>query len=105
MLSAKSKVVNPMPAKPEFRIRLNGVWVPEIDVRRGPDGGNELTVKLRELGWIVVDDRPDLILEYRDETAWALLPFEMCQTSQDKGWNRTTPQELIGVLWVAGVLK
>jgi hypothetical protein len=105
MLPAKSKVENPMAAKPEFRIRLNGVWVPEIGVRRTPDGGNELTLKLEELGWIVVDDRPDLILEYRDETAWALLPIEFCQTSQDKGWNRATPQELIGVLWVAGVLK
>jgi hypothetical protein len=79
--------------------------MPEINVRRGPDGGNELTVKDKELGWFVVDDRPDLILEYRDETAWALLPMEMCQASVDKGWNRTTPQELIGVLWVVGVLK
>jgi hypothetical protein len=31
-----------------------------------------------EFGWIVVDDRPDMLLEYRDETAWALLPLEMC---------------------------
>ena len=94
-----------MPPLPEFRIRLNGVWVPEINVRRGPNGGNELTVKLKDLGWIVVDDRPDMVLEYRDETAWRLLPVEICQASWDRGWNRTTPQGLIGVLWVAGVLK
>jgi hypothetical protein len=94
-----------MPAKPEFRIRLNGVYIPEINVRRGPDGGNELAVKDPELGWIAVDDRPDLVLEYRDETAWALLPLEMCHASVDKCWNRATPEELIGVLWNAGVLK
>jgi hypothetical protein len=94
-----------MPAKPEFRIRLNGVYIPEINVRRGPDGGNELAVKDPELGWIAVDDRSDMVLEYRDETAWALLPMAMCQASVDKGWNRTTPQELIGVLWNSGVLK
>lgn len=67
--------------------------------------GNELAVRDKELGWFAVDDRPDFILEYRDETAWALLPTEMCQASVGKGWNRTTPQELIGVLWVVGVLK
>lgn len=90
---------------PEFRFRLNGIYLPEINVRRGPDGGNELTVKDDELGWIVVDDRPDMVLEYRDETAWALLPMEMCQASVDKGWNRATPRELIRILWNAGVLK
>lgn len=90
---------------PEFRFRLNGIYLPEINVRRGPDGGNELTVKDKELGWIVVDDRPDMALEYRDETAWALLPMEMCQASVDKGWNRATPEELIGILWNSGVLK
>ena len=46
-----------------------------------------------------------MVLEYRDETAWALLPIEICQASVDKGWNRATPQELIGILWNSGVLK
>jgi hypothetical protein len=97
--------LEPRPSIPEFRFRLNGIYLPEINVRRGPDGGNELTVKIEGLGWIVMDDRPDLVLEYRDETAWALLPMQMCQASVDKGWNRATPQELIGILWNAGVLK
>jgi hypothetical protein len=94
-----------MPSKPDFRIRVNGVYMPEINVRRGPDGGNLLAVRDWNIGWFVVDDRPDFILDYRDETAWALLPTEMCQASTDKGWNRATPQELMGVLWAAGVLK
>lgn len=79
--------------------------MPELNVRRGPEGGNELAVRDKELGWFVVDDRPDLILEYRDETSWALLSTEMCQASVDKGWNRTTPRELIRILWNAGVLN
>ncbi len=94
-----------MPAKPpEFKIRVNGIYMPGIHVRVA-DGRNELLVEDKELGWMVVDDRPDMVLEYRDETAWMLLPVEICQASVDKGWNRTTPQELIGVLLVVGVLK
>ncbi|OLB26674.1 MAG: hypothetical protein AUH01_06510 [Acidobacteria bacterium 13_2_20CM_56_17] len=68
--------MEPRPSIPEFRFRLNGIFLPEINVRRGPDGGNGLAAKDRELGWIVVHDRSDLILEWRDETAWALLPME-----------------------------
>lgn len=94
-----------MPSKPEFKIRVNGIFMPEINVRRGPDGGSQLVAMDEELGWFVVDNRPDLVLEYRDETAWALLPLEMRHASVDKCWNRTTPQELIGVLWIVGVLK
>jgi hypothetical protein len=90
------------PSKPEFRFRLNGTIMPEINVL---DGGKALAVKDRELGWFVVPDDPAMVLEYRDETAWSLLPTEMCQASVDKCWNRATPQELIGVLWVVGVLK
>ena len=97
--------MEPRQSKPEFRFRLNGVYLPGINVRRGPDGGNELAVWDWNIGWFAVDDRPDFILEYRDETAWALLPTEMCQASVDKGWNRATPEELIGILWNSGVLK
>ncbi len=94
--------MEPRPSLPEFRFRLNGTILPEINVM---DGGKTLAVKDRELGWFVVLDDPAMVLEYRDETAWALLPIEMCQASVDKGWNRVTPQQLIGVLWVVGVLK
>ena len=90
---------------PDFFIRLNGVHIPEINIRRGPDGRNELAVRDWNLGWFAVLDTPDFILEYRDETSWALLPVEMRRDSLDKGWNRTTPQELIGILWNVGVLK
>jgi hypothetical protein len=38
-------------------------------------------------------------------TSWAMLPICMLQESTDKGWNRTTPQELIGVLRFAGVVS
>lgn len=48
---------------------------------------------------------PKFALEYRDETSWALLPVEMKRASEDKGWNRTTARELIGVLWVVGVVE
>jgi len=103
-----------MPSKPHFRIRLNGISIPEIRVRREtPDGEIQLAVRDEDLGWFVVDNNenlrsdalPKFVLEYRDETSWALVPVEMRQTSVDKGWNRTTPSELIGILWNTGVLK
>ena len=99
--------------KPEFRIKLNGIYIPNIRVQKALDGGYDLAVRFDigmdhgkeiDLGWFVVPVRPDLVLEYRDETSWALLPAEVRQTSTDKVWNACTPHELIGVLWNAGIL-
>ena len=95
-----------MPAKQtDFAFRLNGTFMPEINVQRDSAGELQLAVRDPEVGWFTIDDSPDYILQYRDETAWQLLPLEHCRASQDKGWNRTTPLELIGILWNAGVLK
>ena len=99
--------------KPEFRIRLNGTHISNINVQRRLDGEEmELVAKDETLGWFGVDDNRGVhralshfVLEYRDETAWALLPPEMKRASVDKGWNRCTPQELIGILWNTGVLE
>ena len=95
-----------MSSIPDFRIRLNGVSIPEIRVQRETPGGEiQLAVRDHEIGWFVICDTPGFILEFRDETSWALLPIPMRQESKDKGWNRTTPQELIAILWNVGVLK
>jgi hypothetical protein len=95
-----------MSSKPDFRIRLNGIYIPEIRVQRETPGGEtQLVVQDDSIGWFKIDERPDWILEYRDETAWALLPVAMKQSSVDKGWNRATPRELLGILWNVGVLK
>jgi len=109
---------SPTSSKPEFRIRLNGFYVPNIRVQKSPDGGYDLavrtdisirdednSVKETDLGWFVVSEGPGMVLEYRDETAWALLSDEMKRLSIDKGWNACTPEELIGILWNAGVLQ
>lgn len=90
---------------PEFRIKVMGFIVPEILVRPNARGGNDLIVRDEELGWFTVPDHPMWRVEYRDETAWALLPIEVCQASTDKGWNKCTAGELIGILWTAGVLR
>jgi hypothetical protein len=103
------------PKLPDFRIRLNGVSIPEIRVQRegGVEGGQiQLAVMDADLGWFVVDNNegiqsglPQSKLEYRDETSWALVPDKIKQASKDKGWNQATPQELIDILWMVGVLK
>jgi len=96
----------PMPSKPtDFAFRLNGTFIPEINVQRDQAGELQIAVRDPEVGWFAIDDSPDYILQYRDETAWQLLSLELCRASQDKGWNRTTPQELIGILWFSGVIR
>jgi hypothetical protein len=94
---------------------VNGIYMPEINVRRknkDPKGDIELVVRDENIGRFVVDENKDIhsglpkfVVEYRDEDAWALIPDEMRQASTDKGWNTTTAEGLIRVLWYAGVLK
>lgn len=104
-----------MTTKPEFRIMVHGFYVANVRVQKAPDGGYDVAVRVDiaipnedeslqdvDLGWFVLGEA-DLV-EYRDETAWALLSMEMKQTSVDKGWNTCTPHELIGILWTAGIL-
>jgi hypothetical protein len=97
-------VTEPTPSTPAFHIRLNGVCVPEINIYPNADGvTQQLAARDAVIGWMTVTD--DIDLEYRDTSSWLLLPVEMRRASEDKGWNRTTPGELIGILWTTGVLK
>ena len=103
----------------EFRFRLNGDIMPEIFIQRAlvdgePVGEWEIAVDIDYLdGRFTLDDNshlwdaalPHFIVEYRDETAWALIPLEICRTMKDKGWNRVTPQELVGILRAAGAIQ
>jgi hypothetical protein len=102
--------------QPEFRFRLNGQIMPEIFIQPTmvdgePTGNYEIAVEIDGLGRFTVDDNahlwdaalPHFILEYRDETAWALLPQAERRSSVDKGWKTVTPQGLIAVLESAGI--
>ena len=103
--------------QPEFRFRLNGRIMPEIFIQPTmvngePTGEYEIAVDIERLGRFTIDDNSDLlddslphfILEYRDETAWALLPSTEKRASKDKGWKTVTPQELLRVLETAGYI-
>jgi hypothetical protein len=48
---------------------------------------------------------PKFVLEFRDETSWALLPIPDGQASVDKLWHRTTPHELVEMLESEGAFK
>jgi hypothetical protein len=112
-----SDIRNSIPSRhPEFRFRLNGRIMPEIFVQRAlvdgePCGEWQIAVEIDGLGRFTIDDNSDLwdaalpqfILEYRDETSWALLPSTEKRASKDKGWHRVTPQELIAILELAGI--
>jgi hypothetical protein len=100
-----SDIQNLIPSRqPEFRFRLNGEIMPEIFIQRAlvdgePIGEWQIIVDIDGLGEISLDDNStrwdpalsQFVLEYRDETSWALLPIPMRQASEDKGWCRTTP--------------
>jgi hypothetical protein len=91
--------------KTEFSFRLNGTFIPKINIQRNQADELQIAVRDVELGWFTIDQRPDWILDYRDETSWQLLPLKLRRESVDKGWNRTTPQELIQILWLVGVIE
>jgi hypothetical protein len=101
----------------EFRFRLNGRIMPEIFVGRAmvngePLGEWQIAVDIDGLGRFSIDDNstlwddslPKFVLEYRDETAWALLPSTEKRASKDKGWKTVIPQELLRVLETAGYI-
>jgi hypothetical protein len=102
--------------KPEFRFRLNGVYLPGIHVRRvcNSDGGVDLEIaaNVPDLGWIVIDDNADLldedlphfVLEYRNESEWSKVDPVLRRMSKNKGWRTVTPDELLRVLFSAGVI-
>jgi hypothetical protein len=103
--------------QPEFRFRLNGEIMPEIFIHRAlilgePVGEGQIVVDIDGLGKITLDDNSNLwdpalaqfVLEFRDETSWALLPQAERWASVDKGWNRVTPRELVEILESAGAI-
>jgi len=92
--------------------------MPEIFVQRAlanrkPIGEWEIAVEIDGLGRFSIDDNsslwdpalPQFVLEFRDETSWALLPQAERWASVDKGWNRVTPQELVEILESEGAIK
>jgi hypothetical protein len=103
--------------KPEFRFRLNGIYVREIHIRRicNPEGGVDLEIaaNVPDIGWIVIDDNSHLVdkdlprftLEYRNETEWEKVDPILRRMSEDKGWRTVTPDVLIRVLISAGVVE
>jgi hypothetical protein len=104
--------------KTEFRFRLNGEIIPELFIEPvlvsgEPTGEYQIAVEIDGLGRFTIDDNsnlwdpalPQFVLEYRDETSWALIPPAIRRASTDKGWNRVTPQELVGILESAGAIR
>lgn len=102
----------------EFRFRLNGEIMPEIFVQRAlvdgePVGVWQIVVDIDGIGRFTIDDNsnlwdsalPQFVLEFRDETSWALLPIPERQASVDKGWHRVTPQELVAILQSEGIIS
>ena len=75
-------------------------------------GDLQIAVRDEDIGWFTIDDNSDLwdrdlprfVLEFRNETDWQQTDILHRRISKDKGWKTVTPQELIEVLAVAGVI-
>jgi len=104
--------------EPKFRFRLNGEIIQAIRIEYGASDGNSvgkfwIAVRDEDIGWFAIDDNenlwdkdlPKFVLEYRNETAWSLIPVIERQSSKDKGWTKVTTQELLDVLESAGIIK
>jgi hypothetical protein len=102
----------------EFRFRLNGEIMPELFVQRAMVDGErvgqwEIEVDVDGIGKFTIDDNSNLwdgaltqfVLEFRDETSWALIPQANRWASKDKGWQRVTPQELVEILESEGLIS
>jgi hypothetical protein len=70
-----------MPSRPDFCLRLNNTFIPDINIQRDQAGELQIAVCDPEVGWFTVDDSPDFALEYRDETAWQSLRSRSASTS------------------------
>jgi hypothetical protein len=92
--------------------------MPEIFVERAmvdgePVGAWEIAVEVDGLGRFTPNDNsnlwdpalPQFVLEFRDETSWALLPQAERWGSTDKGWSRARPQELVEIMQSEGVIS
>jgi hypothetical protein len=77
-----------------------------------PVGEWQIAVDIDGIGRFTIDDNsrlwdpslPQFVLEYRDESSWAILPQAERWASVDKGWNRVTPRELVEILESAGAI-
>ena len=122
MIPASPFVFHPhgghLTTRSEFRFRLNGEIMPEIFIQRKlvhgePIGEWEIAVEDYNLGRFTIDDNsnlwdpalPQFVLEFRDETSWALMPQAERWASVDKGWHRTTPNELVEILQSEGLIS
>lgn len=107
-----------MSGPPAYRFRLNGVIIPEIQVRRASVHGRRIgeyriVVRDPRLGTFEIDDNEGLPsaalsrfrLEFRDETAWAQLdPLEKLVDSH-KGWRTVSAKKLLTILHEAGYVN
>lgn len=92
--------------------------MPEIFIQRAlvdgePVGDWQIAVDIDCIGRFSIDDNsnlwdpalPQFMLEFRDETSWALLPQAERHGSKDKGWSRVTHHELIEILESSGAIS
>lgn len=103
--------------KPDFRFRLNGVYISEIRIERALVNGEsvgqlQIAARDAEIGWIVVDDNshlhsphlPRFELEFRNETDWQRVDPVVRRSDPSKGWHRVSPRKLMMVLQDAGLI-
>ena len=78
-----------------------------------PVGELQIAARDETIGQFTIDgnenlwdkDLPHFVLEYRNETSWALIPVLERRMSKDKGWCTVSPRNLLKVLQAAGYIN
>jgi hypothetical protein len=102
---------------PLFSFRLNGTIVPMIFVNRERVNGKltgrrHIAVWIDGVGRFTLDNDeglwemtfPKHVLEFRNETLWERSNPAERRTTENEGWQRATPDELVAALVNAGVI-
>jgi hypothetical protein len=103
---------------PLFNFRLNGTIVPMVFIKRERINGKltgrrHIAVWIDGIGRFPLDDGAQLwemtfpkhVLEYRNEAEWEKSSQTERQTIRNEGWHQVTPDELVGALVSAGVIR
>jgi hypothetical protein len=103
---------------PLFNFRLNGTIVPMIFINRERINGKltgrrHVPVWIDGVGRFAIDEDehlremsfPKHLLKYRNETEWGKSSQADRRTMKNEGWQRVTPDELVGALVSAGVIR
>jgi hypothetical protein len=85
------------------RVRINGELTGRLHIAVWIDGVGRFSIDDDEQPWEMTF--PKHLLEYRNEREWKKSRQDERRTIANEGWQRVTPDELVGALVSAEVIR